>query len=160
MKPKFLYLLAVLVLLSAMASAAFAAPLDAHFTHFQAHVDQHGNLQTQFTEAGLGAQQVVTYALAAHVDAVYVCMDAHGHITNGQVVPNDPSLDAHFTADAHGTVNGSIALGPPDPNAHLCSSGEMVMLAAVRYTDVTLTDTSNNIVFTADHPYGRVFLPQ
>jgi hypothetical protein len=42
-------------------------------------------------------------------------------------------------------VRGSISLGPLSAGSFSCPSGQTLVLASVSYTNITLTDTTNNV---------------
>ena len=45
----------------------------------------------------------------------------------------------------NGRVSGSISAGPPGPGTFSCPGGQRLVLADVTYTDIVLTDTSNDV---------------
>jgi hypothetical protein len=49
-----------------------------------------------------------------------------------------------FNSGKNGNVTASLTVNPP-PSDISCPSGQTLKLASVSYTDVTLTDTTNNI---------------
>ena len=48
----------------------------------------------------------------------------------------------------HGRATGSVSAGPISAGSFSCPSGQTLVLAAVSYTNIVLTDTQNNVSTT------------
>jgi hypothetical protein len=140
--------LAVL-LCSLIASTGWAQSSGAHFQRNSvvASVDSStGNLTVSFVEAGLGNLDV-NYTLSATGTATYACINGggrHPQASNKETVSSNLSGGATFTPQ-NGKVTGSITLNAPGPGSFSCPSGQSMVLASVSYTNVLLTDVSNNV---------------
>jgi len=145
------FTLSILVLIS-LTAASWAQSSGAHFQRNSvvASVDSTtGNLTVSFTEAGLGNLDV-SYTLNATGTAVYACVNnggRHPQAANKQTVSSQLSGGATFTPQ-NGKVTGAITLSAPGAGAFSCPSGQTLVLASVSYTNVALTDTSNNVSTT------------
>jgi hypothetical protein len=132
--------------------ASWAQSSGAHFqkNSVVASVDSNtGALTVSFVEAGLGNLDV-NYSLTANGTAVYACLNGGGNhpkAANKETVNAELSGGATF-APQNGKVIGAITLSAPSAGAFSCPSGQTLVLASVSYTDVVLTDTSNNVSTT------------
>jgi len=122
----------------------------------------HGGLLVSFTEVGLGATQSVTYLVTADASATYAC------VNNGSNTPNAAnkqgfggpvSVTATFAADKNGKIVGSIGVPPLSSGAFGCPPGQHVELADVSYTNVVITDTTNNVSYSLAGTFSLVFFP-
>jgi len=141
-----------------MAPAAFATS-GAHFFFANSSVNDSGALVVNWDEAGLGQQQV-NYTLSADATAIYACINGgnnHPKAANKETVQGQVSTGASFTPE-NGRVQASLTAGPLSAGGFTCPSGQRLVLAKVTYTNIALTDTTNNV--TA-HPADvcRSFLP-
>jgi hypothetical protein len=150
--PRFKLITISLVALTLLAANAVAQSSGAHFqkNSVVASVDNtSGNLTVSFTEAGLGNLDV-NYTLSATGTAVYACINGGGNhpkATNKETVSEDVSGGVTATP-LNGKVTASITLIAPSAGAFSCPSGQSLVLASVSYTNVVLTDTSNNVSTT------------
>jgi hypothetical protein len=104
------------------------------------------NLVVSFKEAGLGDTLQVNYTATATATRVDSC------VNNGQNIPADPkktttqspvSTDGTFSPK-NGTVTASLTLSPPATTLS-CPKGQTATLISLSYTNVRITDTTNNI---------------
>jgi len=143
-----LFTLCLLVLIS-LTAASWAQSSGAHFQRNSvvASVDSNtGALTVSFVEAGLGNLDV-SYSLTANGTAVYACINGggrHPQAANKETINAELSGGATFTPQ-NGKVTGAITLSAPSAGAFSCPSGQSLVLASVSYTNVVLTDTSNNV---------------
>ena len=133
-----------------IALVALAAPALAdspHFINASASVDNAGNLVCTFKEAGLGTT-VSTEAVTCSADAtaVYACINGGGNHpkaankeTSNAVVNGGTDVQAK-----NGHASGSITAGPP-ASTLVCPSGQTFVLACASYTDIVVTDTTNDV---------------
>lgn len=144
----------ILALIAAVAAAAaFTAVALADSPHFisaSASIDNAGNLVCSFKEAGLGTT-VSTEAVTCSADAsaVYACINGGGNhpkATNKETVSGPVSGGGTFPV-RNGQTTGSITVAPPSAGSFSCPNGQMLVLASVSYTNITLTgaagDTAN-----------------
>jgi hypothetical protein len=135
-----------LALLALMATAAFAQ--NEHFIFARASLNNNGTLTVNFKEAGLGTNQNITYTLTADATATYVCVNRGGANPSAQnktTVAGPVSATDTFNSGKNGQVTASLTVGPP-PSDISCPPGQSLELASVTYTNVVLTDTTNNVV--------------
>jgi len=139
-----------MLLLAFAASAALAQ--NEHFVRASGNLNNNGTLTVSFKEAGLGTNQNITYVLSADATATYVCVNRGGANPSAQnktTVAGPVSSTGTFSSGKNGQVTASLTVSPP-PSDISCPSGQTLQLAQVTYTNVTLTDTTNNV--TADIP--------
>jgi hypothetical protein len=138
-------LLAILAVIaaSAFATAAFAdAP---KFHSASSSIDNAGALVVTFDERGLGNENI-DYTLTAEASAMYACINGgsnHPQAANKETVNAEVSAGASFEPK-NGRVQASLAAGPPSAGAFSCPPGHQLVLASVSYTNILLTDTTNN----------------
>jgi hypothetical protein len=157
---------ALLALAVATAALAFGAGTatatsGAHFFHkaSKSSVSDSGALVVSWDEAGVG-QQRVNYILTADASATYACINGGGNhpkAANKQDF-NGPvgSPETGFQPE-NGRVQGTLSVGPLSSGSFSCPSGQTLELACVGYTNITLTDTTNNVVETFPNA-SRTFL--
>ncbi|GAB2484582.1 hypothetical protein GCM10027082_39470 [Comamonas humi] len=136
---------------------AYAGP---HFVDADASVNSNGMLSVSFDEAGLGNASVLE-SLSADTEAVYACINGggkHPKASNKTAVSGEVLADVPFNVTKNGRVRGSIQAGPPSEGDLTCPGGQELMLACVKYVNVLLTDTTNNISIVPDGTFSRSFL--
>lgn len=137
--------LAVIFAVGFANSAALAA--NAHFIRATGTLNANGTLTVSFKEAGLGTNQNIDYVLSADATATYVCVNRGGSNPSAQnksTVAGPVSANGTFNSGQNGQVTASLTVSPP-PSDISCPSGQVLKLASVSYTNVTLTDTTNNV---------------
>lgn len=139
--------IAATVALLALSSSAALATSGAHFFSATGSVSSSGALVVTFDEAGVGQLQV-NYVLHADASATYACLNGGGNHPKAanKATFNGPlsSPTTGFQPD-NGRVTGSISVGPLGPGSFTCPSGQTLVLASVAYTNITLTDVTNNV---------------
>lgn len=141
--------LSVLLLGSLTASAAFAATSGAHFMSASRSVNDSGGLVVAWDEAGLGNENI-NYTLTADATAVYACInggDNHPKAANKETINDDVSAGGSFQA-RNGRVRASLVAGPISAGDFSCPSGQALVLASVSYSNIVLTDITNNVSIT------------
>lgn len=133
------------------ALAFWAAPASAtsgaHFFATTGSVDSSGALVVSWDEAGVGQQQV-NYVLTADSTATYACINGGG---NHPKAANKATVSGPLTSPSvgflpqNGRVRGSISVGPISAGSFSCPGGQTLVLASVSYTNILLTDTTNNV---------------
>ena len=105
-----------------------------------------GELVVSFDERGLGNENV-DYTINAQADATYACINKGGknpEAANKRSVVSPIEEGATFEP-RNGRVAGNISAGPPGPGTFSCPGGQRLVLADVTYTDIVLTDTTNDV---------------
>jgi hypothetical protein len=142
-------IVAFVVLASLAASASVAFADSPHFINSSASVDSSGALVVSWKEAGLGNNAQVDYTLSADGSATYVCVNKGGKnpsASNKTQVEGPVSASGTFFSGKNGSITASLTAGPPPAGSDFtCPSGQSKQLASVSYTNITLTDTTNNI---------------
>src|SRR5215213_2890133 len=134
-----------MLLLAFAASAALAQ--NEHFIFARASLNNNGTLTVSFKEAGLGTNQNITYTLTADATATYVCVNRGGANPSAQnktTVSGPVSATGTFNSGKNGQVTASLTVSPP-PSDISCPPGQSLELASVSYTNIVLTDTTNNV---------------
>lgn len=133
-----------------LAIAAVSFAVAANFHTADATVNSVGSLVVTWDERGLGnggADGLVHYTLAAMGSATYGCINGgsrHPKASNKETVPGPLDASIDLAPDKNGRIIGSLTVGPIDAGGFSCPSGQTLVLGSVSYTDVSLTDTTNN----------------
>lgn len=139
-------LLAAVLAIAVMAALAGAAlAVAAKFHSVTSSVNNAGALVVNFDERGLGEGDI-DYTLTADAEAVYACINGGGKnpsAANKRTINAEVSAAGSFEAK-NGRVIASLTAGPPSAGDFTCPSGQRLVLASVSYTNVLLTDTTNN----------------
>jgi hypothetical protein len=117
----------------------------AKFFSVSSAVNSAGALVVSFEERGLGNGDI-NYLLEADATAVYACINKggnHPEAANKETVNAEVSAGDSFEAK-NGRVTGSLSAGPPSAGTFSCPGGQRLVLASVSYTNIVLTDTTNN----------------
>lgn len=132
------------LLLVAIAPAQAVSP---HFISASGTLNSDGTLTVNFKEAGLGTNQNITYVLSADATATYVCVNKGGANPSAQnktTVAGPVSATGTFSSGKNGNVTASLTVSPP-PSDISCPNGQKLETAQVTYTNVVITDTTNNV---------------
>jgi hypothetical protein len=109
------------------------------------NLNTNGSLTVTFKEAGLGADQPINYALTANATATYVCLKSGGDkAQNKTTVAGPVSASGTFNSGKNGEVTASLTVAPPSSDIS-CPPKQSLELASVSYTNVVLTDTTNDV---------------
>jgi hypothetical protein len=132
------------VLALALAGPAMAdAP---KFHSATSSVDGAGALVADFDERGLGNENI-DYTLTADATALYACINGGGkqpQAANKEAFEGQVSGGGSFEPK-NGRVVANLTAGPLQAPQFTCPSGQRRVLAAVTYTSIVLTDTTNNV---------------
>jgi len=134
-----------LVMLAFSVTTAFAAA--PHFISASASIGNGGVLVVSWKEAGLGDNQLIAYTVSADATATYVCVNGGNHnpsASNKTTVSGPVSASGSFSSGKNGNITASLSAAPPSA-PDFCPNGQKTELALVTYTNITLTDTTNNI---------------
>jgi hypothetical protein len=135
----------VVGVIAATAPAAFAQ--NEHFIRASGTLNNDGSLTVSFKEAGLGTNQLINYTLTADATATYVCVNRGGanpSASNKTAVAGPVSASGTFNSGKNGQVTASLTVEPPFQDIG-CPPGQTQELASVTYTNVVLTDTTNDV---------------
>jgi hypothetical protein len=135
---------ATLVAIFALAAPAFAAAPKFHAA--TSSVNNDGALVVSFDERGLGNENV-DYTLTADATALFACLNRggnHPQAANKEAFEGQVSTGASFEPK-NGRVVADLTAGPLAAPQFTCPSGQRRVLAAVTYTNIVLTDTTNNV---------------
>ena len=127
------------------AGTASASTSGAHFTATSDSVNSAGALVATFSEGGLGNENV-HYSLSANGSATYACINGggrHPKAANKETASAEVSGGTDVQA-RNGHASGSATAGPP-ASTLVCPSGQTFVLACAAYTDVVVTDTTNDV---------------
>jgi hypothetical protein len=146
---------ATVVAIFALAAPAFAAA--PQFKAASSSVNNDGALVVSFDERGLGNENV-DYTVTADATALYACLNRGG---NHPQAANKESFEGQVSGGGsfevkNGRVVASLTAGPLAAPQFTCPSGQQRVLAAVTYTNIVLTDTTNG-VSTSVPDASRVF---
>jgi hypothetical protein len=112
-----------------------------------ASVANSGALTVHIDEAGLGDGTTTNYTLSAEATATYACINGGGNhpkAANKETFSEELSTEASFQPK-NGRVQADVSVGPISAGSFKCPSGQRLVLAAVSYSNIVLTDTSNNV---------------
>src|SRR6266481_4887742 len=134
--------------LSFITTVAFAQ--SAHFTKATETLQTDGDLALKFKEAGLGNALTTSYLASANASVTCTCVTKSGNCPNaGNKVTSSSDVSAAGTFDVkNGAVSATLVISAPScPSGAppTCGGGQRLILSAFSYTDITLTDTTNNI---------------
>ncbi len=135
---------ATLVAVLALATAAWAGAPKFHAA--TSSVNNDGALVVNFDERGLGNDNI-DYTLTADATALYACINGggkHPQAANKEAFEGQVSGGGSFEPK-NGRVVASLTAGPLLAPQFTCPSGQRRVLAAVTYTNIVLTDTTNNV---------------
>lgn len=138
-------IIAVLSVLMVALSASVALAVAAKFHSTSSSVNNNGALVVNFDERGVGEGNI-EYTLTADATALYACINGGGKnpsAANKRSFEGQVSGGGSFEAK-NGRVQASITAGPLLAPSFTCPNGQRRVLAAVTYTNIVLTDTTNN----------------
>jgi hypothetical protein len=149
MRRGILFIVTLPVMLAGFVMAASPAFADnAHFVGASASVSG-TNLVVSFHEAGLGTNEQVHFVANANATATLVCVNKGGgnpSASNKTQVSGPVTAEGTFSSGKNGNINQSLTLMPPPPPSDFsCPKGQSVQTAQVTYTNVSVTDTTNNL---------------
>ncbi|MGH9845882.1 MAG: hypothetical protein ACREEM_44825, partial [Blastocatellia bacterium] len=101
-------------------------------------------------EAGLVGNQNIAYVASVYATATYVCVTNGGGCISGsnQLTVEGPVTAAGtFASGKNGSITASLILEPPVPGDFSCNGA--LRLSEISYSNIQITDTTNNITKTA-----------
>jgi hypothetical protein len=135
----------VAVFLAALATTTRAD--SPHFTRASASLDGDGNLVVSWKEAGLGTNALISYIASADAVVSYSCVNRGGQCpqaANKEDVAGPVSSTGDFSSGKNGQITASLTVEPPASTLQ-CPGNQVVALAAVSYTNISLVDTTDNV---------------
>ena len=137
-------LVATIAFVAAIVMASPASAVAAKFHSVDSSVNNSGALVVSFDERGLGNGNI-DYVLSADATALYACINGGGNhpkAANKESVNADVSAAGSFESK-NGRVQASLSAGPISAGGFSCPNGLRLVLAAVSYSNIELTDTTN-----------------
>lgn len=93
---------------------------------------------------------------------MYVCVNRGGKnpsAQNKELVAGPVSATGTFNSGKNGQVTASLAILPPGPGGFTCPPGQSQEIAQVIYTNVRITDDTNNVSLPFNHTFDTGCLP-
>jgi len=146
MRPLRVVLAAAAAIAALLAFAAVALADAPKFHAASSSVNNAGALVVSFDERGLGNENI-DYLLTADATATYACINRggnHPQAANKETFNADVSAAGSFEPK-NGRVVASLTAGPISAGGFSCPGGQRLVLAAVSYSNIVLTDTTNNV---------------
>ena len=137
-------LITAVAFIAALVMASPASAVAAKFHSVSASISNSGALVVSFDERGLGNGNI-DYTLDADATAVYACINGggkHPQAANKETVNGDVTAAGSFES-RNGRVQASLSAGPISAGSFTCPGGQRLVLAAVSYSNIVLTDTTN-----------------
>jgi hypothetical protein len=154
-----LTLLVALLVAAVAVSAAHAAGGSPHFIKHDTFASLSGSsLVCNFKEAGLASGSVETITCDAAETVTYECVNGGGRnpsASNKRTIETTGSASDKFTVDQNGNASGTLTITPASATSvgFSCPPGQTVTFVSVRYSNVTLTDSTSG----ASAPLGGPF---
>lgn len=129
----------------------------AHFQRADAELSG-ANLVVSFREVGLGEGDVTVVA-SADATADYACLNRGGEFPNDpkkQSLSGPVSATGVFPVAKNGHIEGTLTVLPPASTLE-CPGGQTVVMTAVSYTNVTVTDVTNETSIAVPGTFSEVF---
>jgi hypothetical protein len=144
MKVRKAFGVAAAVAAASLVVSATALAVAAKFHSTSSSVNNDGALVVNFDERGLGNDNI-DYTLTADATALYACINGGGKHPQAA---NKESFEDQVTGGGsfepkNGRVVASLTAGPLAAPEFTCPNGQRRVLAAVTYTNIVLTDTTN-----------------
>ncbi len=144
---------ALLALAALMCMVVISSAASPHFVgRVTATIDPGtGNLTVNWKEAGLGNNQNINYVATADATATFVCVNNGGQCpdaANKTTVQGPVSAPGTFNSGRNGSISASLTVEPPAATA-FCPGGQTEVLAEVSYTNIQITDLTNNVTANA-----------
>ena len=101
----------------------------------------------KWTEVGLGIVDSVNYVASATAAARYQCVNRGNNCpaaSNKEDVLADVSVGGTFAVDKNGRISEALII-PAPPATLVCPGNQVVGVASVVFTNITLTDVTNGV---------------
>lgn len=116
-----------------------------------AKIQPNGSVNVKFKEAGLGSNVNIDYVASADVTAVCVCVTNSGQCPNAE---NKKTTSTHIDVPAtissgkNGAVSATLNIPAPGCGSSApptCGGGQSLILSEITWTNIKITDTTNEI---------------
>jgi hypothetical protein len=142
--------------------AGVASAQNAHFIRAESDINNvTGDLICSWKEAGLGDNQLIEYTCSADGTATYACVNrgsANPSAQNKTTVSGPVSESGEFESGKNGQITASLTVSPP-PSDITCPPGQSLELASASYTNVVLTDETNDVSVSLANQSTGCLLP-
>jgi hypothetical protein len=141
----------VFVLAVLVCTAGIVWATNPHFIFVNASLQQNGDLDVKFKEAGLGTNQNINYLAEADATVTCTCVTHSGRCPNAAnketftVAVDQP---ATFNSGKNGQVNATLTVeAPPCPPSDppTCGNGQEFRLSAITWENIQLTDLTTPV---------------
>jgi hypothetical protein len=164
MKTRSLAIAAAFALTCALAASTVqpAWAVSPHFVSASASITNAGNLTVNFQESGLGNFSTVFIQASADESDTWGCLNHGNNHPQGLDTNTAPvtSPSTQFTVGHNGTVKGSVTIthqASPPPTFSCPAANMTVVLVAVSYTDVTVTDSTSGQSINVSGTFTKTF---
>lgn len=150
---KFFTLFAVLML-----AAGIVWAVNPHFIFVKSSLQEDGDLDVAFKEAGLGDNLNINYLAEADVTTICQCVNNSGNCpqaSNKVTSTSHEAQPATFNSGKNGQINQTITLhAPPCPPSDppTCGNGQVLKLASITWNNIQLTDQTTPVGPVAAEP--------
>jgi hypothetical protein len=115
------------------------------------------DLAVAFKEAGLGANELITYETDATATGSCACVTKSGNCPSAanKFPPIEVTGTGTFSSGKNGTISQTIDSTPPtcqQLSPATCPGGQTNTLASITYSDITITDTTTTVGPVAASP--------
>ena len=137
-----------------MIACGVAWAANPHFVgRVTAELLDNNDLQVCWKEAGLGNNQLIEYEASANATATFHCVNNGGQCPNAankQDVSGPVSATGAFASGKNGQITQCLTIDAaqltPDD---FCPSGQTETLTDISYTNIQITDLTNNVTKAA-----------
>lgn len=134
-----------LIGLAVVATGVMAA--SAHFLRAPSASLGSPKVIVKWTEVGLGSTTTVDYSANATAAVTYQCVNRGTNCpaaSNKEDILGEVSVGGTFQVDKNGRISDSLVVLPPPPTL-VCPGNQVVGVATVVFTNIRLTDLTNNV---------------
>ena len=144
-------LTAFALVLSASLIVTGSAKADSpHFNKVTATLESDGDVAVKFKEAGLGDNATINYLASASAQITCTCVNHSGTCPAAANKIDDTAnltQPGTFSSGKNGTISQTLTISPQCPSSAppTCGGGQVMRLSSVSYTNIQITDTTNNV---------------
>jgi len=154
MKQDYSFVIASLLgfpLVALVLTAGVVWAVNPHFIFVTASLQQNGDVDVKFKEAGLGTNQLIDYLAQADATVTCNCVTRSGKCPSASnkvtftVAVDQP---ATFSSGKNGQVNQTLTLeapGCPSSGPPTCGNGQEFRLSAITWENIELTDLTTPV---------------
>ena len=148
-----------LLALAALAVVGTAVAASAHYVRGPNAALNSPSVTVTWKAAGLGDTVLVEYQADAVANARYQCVN-HGNncpaASNKQSLTGNVSAYGAFASGKNGSITGSLTMDPPASTLN-CPGSQHAALVSVSYSNIRLSDLTNNVLDFATIPTALAF---